>query len=366
MLLVDDAKPEIIEHHSGFDQCVRPNEDLHLAGGQGIEYGAAALSFDIAREQLHANAQILELSRDSFVVLLRQDLCRRHDARLKTIVESQQTSQCGHHRLARSHISLQQTVHLSATAQITMDLAHHAFLCFGEFKRDMVGIEIFEQGTNARKGPTGDFHFPFSVVLENGKLQIEEFFKFQPTFGRRHVLCALRKVQISHRAIVAHQFMLRHECRRQGVGDRSPHAFKGIGHQFIDGARGDVRTREALSEMIDRLHAQEWAILHPLQLLHLRVGNRKVVAERFGFAKHLIFDIHLVHFLQSLRHAEPNQLNVARTIGEVGHKSAFRSFAHLVDHHNAPPQLNILHSLDEIADAMHLGAVLVSERISVQ
>ena len=117
-----------------------------------------------------------------------------------------------------------------------MDLAHHAFLGFGEFKRDMVGIEIFEQGTNAWKGPTGDFHFPFSVVLENGKLQIEEFFEFQPTFGRRHVLCALRKVQISHRPIVAHQFMLRHECRRQGVGDRYPHAFKGIGHQFIDGA----------------------------------------------------------------------------------------------------------------------------------
>ena len=118
--------------------------------------------------------------------------------------------------------------------------------------------------------------------------------------------------------------------------------------------------------MIDRLHAQQWTIFHPLQLFHFGVGDRKIMPERFGLAEHLVFDIHLIHVLQRLGNAEPHQLNVARAVGKISHQAAFRSFAHLVDQHNVAAQLNVLHPFHQIANAVHLRAVFVTIRVGVQ
>ena len=160
--------------------------------------------------------------------------------------------------------------------------------------------------------------------------------------------------------------MLRHQSRRQRVDDRRSQSFESIGHQFIDRPRSDVRTRESFGQMIDRLHAQQWTIFHPLHLFHLRVRDGKVMSERFRLAEHLIFDIHLIHILQRLGNAEPHQLNVARTVGKISHQAAFRSFAHLVDQHNVAAQLNVLHPFYQIANAVHLRAVFVTIGVGVQ
>ena len=165
---------------------------------------------------------------------------------------------------------------------------------------------------------------------------------------------------------MAHQFMLRHQSRRQRVDDRRSQSFEGIGHQFIDRPRSDVRSREPFCQMIDRLHAQERTILHALHLFHLRVRDRKIMPEGFGLAEHLVFDIDLIHVLQRLGNAKPHQLNVARAVRKIRHQSALRPFAHLVDQHNVAAQLNVLHPFHQIANAVHLRAVFVTIGVGVQ
>ena len=146
------------------------DEHLHFARCQSIEHRSSTLSLDIAREQFDSDAQFFELGGDPFVVLFGQDLGRRHDARLKTIVERQQAGERGHHRFARAHIALQQPVHLSATAQVAVDFAHHTFLCFREGKGNVVLVKIFEERSDARKRPSDHFRLPFLIILEYGKL----------------------------------------------------------------------------------------------------------------------------------------------------------------------------------------------------
>ena len=160
--------------------------------------------------------------------------------------------------------------------------------------------------------------------------------------------------------------MLRHQSRRQRVDDRRSQPFKSIGHQFIDRPRSDVRSRESFGQVVDRLHAQQWTIFHPLHLFHFGVGDRKIMPERFGLAEHLVFDIHLIHVLQRLGNAKPHQLNVARAVSKISHQAAFRSFAHLVDQHDVAAQLNVLHSFHQITNAVHLRAVFVTIRVGVQ
>ena len=170
VLFVNHAKPQVVKDHAGFDERMRPDEHLHFARCQSIEHHSSTLSLDIAREQFDSDAQFFELGGDPFVVLFGQNLGRRHDARLKTIVERQQAGERGHHRFARAHIALQQPVHLSATAQVAVDFAHHSFLCFRECKGNVVLVKIFEERSDARKRPSDHFRLPFLIILEYGKL----------------------------------------------------------------------------------------------------------------------------------------------------------------------------------------------------
>ena len=101
---------------------------IYLPCGQCVEHLAATFAFHHARKQFNTHRHIAQKLANGAEVLLGQYLGGRHDARLKAIVNSQQHGHQGHERFARSHVALQQAVHLYTASHIGTYLVHHTLL----------------------------------------------------------------------------------------------------------------------------------------------------------------------------------------------------------------------------------------------
>ena len=78
-------------------------------------------------------------------MLLRQNLGRRHDTSLKTIVQCNQDAHQSHQCLPAAYIALQQTVHLSPAPHILTNFTDDPFLRSGQLKRQILFIKRMKQ-----------------------------------------------------------------------------------------------------------------------------------------------------------------------------------------------------------------------------
>ncbi len=81
---------------------------------------------------------------DGLQMLLGKDFRRSHHTCLIAVVQGDEHGHESHERLARTYITLQEAVHLSAAAHIGSNFVHHPFLCSRQFERQMMGIEPVE------------------------------------------------------------------------------------------------------------------------------------------------------------------------------------------------------------------------------
>ena len=77
-------------------------------------------------------------------MLLCEDLRRSHDTGLIAVVDGNEHRHQGHKGLARPHIPLQKTVHLSSGTYINADLPDHSLLRFREREGQIVAVEGIE------------------------------------------------------------------------------------------------------------------------------------------------------------------------------------------------------------------------------
>ena len=68
-------------------------------------------------------------------MLVSQNLRRRHDAGLISVINSEQAAHEGYEGLSGTYIALQKTVHLMAGLEVIVYLMYDAFLCTGKGKR---------------------------------------------------------------------------------------------------------------------------------------------------------------------------------------------------------------------------------------
>ena len=77
---------------------------------------------------MHGIAKRRQERFEGLIMLVRQNLRRRHDTGLIAVIHRQETAEEGDERLTRTHISLQQTVHLMAGLEVVVYLVDDAFL----------------------------------------------------------------------------------------------------------------------------------------------------------------------------------------------------------------------------------------------
>lgn len=149
VLFVDDGHAEAVELHFVFEEGVCADDDVDGAVHQSVEYLPASLSFYDACQQFYAQVHPFQEVPEGLKVLFGKDFRRCHHARLVTVVDGDEHGHQGDKRLARTHIALQQAVHLPSASHIGTYLVHHPFLCSGEFKGQVVGIEPVELCSDA-------------------------------------------------------------------------------------------------------------------------------------------------------------------------------------------------------------------------
>ena len=84
---------------------------------------------------MHGIAQRSQERFEGLIVLVRQDLRRSHDTGLIAVIDRQQTAHERYKGLTRTHIALQQAVHLMPRLEIIVNLVNDAFLCSRQVKR---------------------------------------------------------------------------------------------------------------------------------------------------------------------------------------------------------------------------------------
>ena len=88
----------------------------------------APLAPDPSREQRQPVARVPQVSRKCPEVLLGQDLRRRHESGLESVLQHHHHGLEGDDGLARAHVPVEQPSHNVAAPQIADDLAHHSLL----------------------------------------------------------------------------------------------------------------------------------------------------------------------------------------------------------------------------------------------
>ncbi len=111
VLFVNDNHPQTAEVDRRLDKSMGADEYLDRPGSQSFVNGLALGGRCAAGQQGHLQTQRLQQGAQAAVVLLSQDLGRRHQGRLRASPGGRHHGRRGDDGLARTNVSLQQTVH---------------------------------------------------------------------------------------------------------------------------------------------------------------------------------------------------------------------------------------------------------------
>ena len=135
VLLVDDGQSKAREDHVVLDDGMRADEDMDITILQVVEDGLAFLALHAAREQFDPYGHVAQKLAEGLQVLLGQYFGRCHDASLTAIVDGNERTHQRHKGLARTNVTLQQTVHLATRTHVLAYFLQHTLLRTCQFER---------------------------------------------------------------------------------------------------------------------------------------------------------------------------------------------------------------------------------------
>ena len=151
MLLVDHDKPQTSKLHGIFDYRMGTYKDMDGAIKQTFKNFLTTFAFYDTSKQGYTDVHIFQKTHDGLQVLFCEDFRGCHDAGLIPIVDGNQHRHERYQCLARAHIALQQTVHLSPTTHVLAYLSDHPFLGTCQWKRQVVVIECIKDLAHLRE-----------------------------------------------------------------------------------------------------------------------------------------------------------------------------------------------------------------------
>ena len=182
VLLIHDGQSQCPEMHGVFYERMRADEHADASILQaGVNFPAVFYS-GVAGKERHPYARGPEVLGHIGKMLLGQDFRRCHETGLVAVSHGDEGTEYRYHGFAGTYVSLQQAVHLVAAAHIVTNFPDHALLRIGELVRQRIvtSVEGLPDGRHLEPdGATAADIF----LLEQGQLQQEEFFKFEPVRG---------------------------------------------------------------------------------------------------------------------------------------------------------------------------------------
>ena len=155
------------------------HQDVDVARHESFEHSPTLLSLHGSRKEFHTHRQIAQKFTQGVEVLLSQDLRRCHDARLTTIVNSDECHHQCHECLTTAHIPLQESVHLSSRLHVGTNLTDDTFLSFGQLEGQMVVEEAVEMFTNGVEHDALVAQLTVFHIAQDVQLHIKQFLEFQ-------------------------------------------------------------------------------------------------------------------------------------------------------------------------------------------
>ena len=245
MLLVDDGEPQTLEDDIVLQQRVRPHDNPQTAILQRRVDTPPLLLRGAARQQRTLHRSRLKILLDIGIMLLRQHLGRCHDAGLVAVAHGHQAAQHRHHRLARTHVPLQQPVHLVPAHEVGANLLDHALLRPGQGIGEGVvaGVEVRPHlGHQDPSLAAGTDVF----LLEQRELQEEEFLELEAPGGLLQGIAVLREMNILERIRQGHQRAVGQDVFRERLADLGQAEREGGGLQLVHHLAGDPACLELL------------------------------------------------------------------------------------------------------------------------
>ena len=183
MLLVDNHETQFGELDAFFQQGVRANDQVGVALRDVAADIALAILFDGAGQQHDAVSSAFENPPRGKIMLLRQDLRRRHQRDLAAVFDGDDGRFERHDRLARPNVPLQQPAHGIRLLHVGSNFFQDALLRGRGMKRQ----DLLDGLARPVVEPEGDaglrLHLPAAKF--EAQFHEEEFFKNQPKMRGR-------------------------------------------------------------------------------------------------------------------------------------------------------------------------------------
>ncbi len=358
VLLVDDDQRKTIEGDAALKHRMRADDDGRGAASDASQPPFALALLHLAGEVFDLDVQRREPARQVGVVLLGEQLGRRHQRALITAACGGEHRRCGHHRLAAADIALHQPQHRPTRRKIDADFGYHAALRLSEAERqhrfERVGAAI--QIRELRRRPRANL----ATQQAHAQLVREQLLADQPLLRRMGSFD-------QQSGLVRAAGRMQAAQRRQRIRRRQARQLRGQMHvgrgEFQSGFDQPAQPRlgDAGGQRIDR-------------------RQRVADLERGGIVGDAIFGMHHLRPLRTEAHRavslHPAALDEGRLLARIEMEEAQQQAAVTVGNHDpqlAPAGITHVGNLDprphqrvgavrEVGQRGDVAAVLVARR----
>ena len=185
MLLVDDDQPELVELDRLLGERVRADDEVDRAArelGARISRRFAAVALPVS--EATRNRDAIEQPPNRQVVLVRQNLGRRHERDLQAVLHRDERGEQRDDRLAGADVALQQPVHRLRPLHVGDDLAQRRLLSVGELERQHAPRRLADAVVDDHR-PRFAIAGVLPLAQHEAGLEQEELLEDQPLLRRR-------------------------------------------------------------------------------------------------------------------------------------------------------------------------------------
>ena len=368
MLLVDDGETEVLELDRVLDEGVRADGD---GGAALFQIGQNLLAQRLplpADEEADLDAERLEVLLEIRVVLLGEDLGRRHERALEAGVERLHHRRDGDDGLAAADVALDEPVHLPPGHRVVRDVLDGAELRAGEREREHVVDE--PPGVVAGRAERRAGHvLPLLVREREQELEEEQLLELQPPLRPAEFARVFREVDRAEGDVAGDEVVALAHPLRQHFGDLEPVLFDEPVDQPPERPAVEpdfVERRAAGVERDDPARVERRAL--GVELVEVGVGHRERAAVLLGLAVegHALFG--LKQAVDVIGAAEPHALQrpAALVLHEELEPLLAAAPGHEVLRLHEPDDGDGLAARGELADRRHRRAVEVAAGIGAE
>ena len=345
VLLIRDDEAEAEKRHRVADERVRADDDVEQTAGERFFYLAFLPRGHCARQASNADAERFEQRAQRVLVLLGEDLGRRHESTLTVVFVRKPDARRGDERLAGADVALHEAAHRHAGGHVLHGGSNGVPLRPGgrEGERAVKCLEISILHTDAALSA------PLRADARHGGREHEQLLEHQPLARRVERLRIGRLVDVLQGIVLLCEVIGARNVRRDHIL-QLPDAGVQRGRHGL----ADVVLRHAGRQRVDRVKAVGHAAAARRLLAD---GVRHRLAKAVGF--------HLA--VENVRFARV-QIVFAVGLVEVGHvqRAGVVRDAHLDEREPAADILRARLGRDRGADAHGLAGLCVRDRAKLR